>query len=203
MIPKEELQVFSSLKGIRTVIDVGARTDIDMYMLKPEYEYHLFEAHKPFFDQLPTDKGLHLYNVALDEKPQQRTYNVGTQSFENPSAGEEVNYQTKRLDDFNIKADFIKIDAEGMDYKILLGAPKTIKQAKYIQFEYWDGVKKFTELLQGFEFYLMMEPELRKVALDISKDDKYKQSLVPLDIDFVDKQLIRNGAGGNILAKRI
>jgi hypothetical protein len=56
-------------------------------------------------------------------------------------------------------------------------------------------VKKFVDLLQGFEFYLMMEPELRKVS-------SIKETLTPLNVDFVDNFLIKQGAGGNILAIR-
>lgn len=202
-IPTEELEVFASLEGIKTVIDVGARTDVDMVGIKPDCVYHLFEPHIPFFNALPTGENIHTYNVALSDTGGDMSYDIKTQSFANPShENVTVAYKTARLDDFNITADFIKIDAEGMDYRILLGATETIKYAKYIQFEYWDGVRKFTELLTGFDFFLMMEPRLRQVALDISKDEKYLQSLVPLDIPFVDNVLIRNGAGGNVLAIR-
>jgi FkbM family methyltransferase len=194
-IPREELEVFRSLKDIKVVIDVGPRTDMDMYNLRPDLEYHLFEAHTPFFDELPDAPNVNKYNVALSDKTEVRLYDIGTQSFNNSRTGPYIEYPTKRLDDFNIKADFIKIDAEGLDYSILLGAPETIKHAKYIQFEYWDGVKKFVDLLQGFEFYLMMEPELRKVS-------SIKETLTPLNVDFVDNFLIKQGAGGNILAIR-
>lgn len=200
-IPKEELEVFLSLKNIKTVIDVGPRTDVDMYNLRPELEYHLFEPHPPFYNELPAE--LRVYKCALSDTSESLPYDISTQSFVNPNRGKVVVYSTHRLDDFHIKADFIKIDAEGMDYRILLGATETIKHAKYIQFEYWDGVKKFVDLLQGFSFELMMEPKLRAIALDLSKDEKYKQTLVPLDVDFVDNRLIRNGAGGNVLATRI
>ena len=54
--------------------------------------------------------------------------------------------------EYNIKRiDFLKIDTEGYDYKILKGGLETIKITKYIQYEHWDNLQQFHDLL-GEEF---------------------------------------------------
>ena len=113
-------------------------------------------------------------------------------------------FELRTLDSYagDMPVDFIKIDTEGYDYKVLLGAQNTLKRVKYVQFEYWDGVAKFVPLLADFDLFLMMEPKIRKCILAFTDNQKYDALLVPLTadvVDLIDENLIPIGARGNVL----
>lgn len=42
----------------------------------------------------------------------------------------EINCEVKRLDDFNLDPYFIKIDVQGLEYEVLLGAQETLKRSQ-------------------------------------------------------------------------
>jgi FkbM family methyltransferase len=78
-----------------------------------------------------------LYNIALGDKPDiayMRTYqhNCG-RNFISPDSTEGTEIQVATLDSYNLdEVDFIKIDVEGYEHKVLLGALDTIKRNKPI-----------------------------------------------------------------------
>jgi len=214
-IPSEELTIFKSLEDIKVIFDVGAREDLCYFNLKPHCEYHLFEPNKEATEIL--EKKISSKNIILnkfglsDENKNECIYYLSSQSFQpNPYIKDTdigIRYAVRKLDDYveehNINyIDFLKIDAEGFDYKIIKGGKETIKnKVSYVQFEYWDGVKKFVEILPNFKLFLMIEPRLLKAIRTKTKDKKYNQHLVALDfdvIDLIDNKLIPLGAGGNI-----
>lgn len=228
-IPQEEIEVFSLLKNkINTVFDVGPRTDLTYFNIKKNCSYHLFEPNCEFVKELKKqiflsrDNRIILNEYGLsDRKENNCVYYKKSQSFiMNPVFhGKDVSgksYSLRRLDDYVIenkilKIDFLKIDTEGLDYKVMMGGAKTIKnKVSYIQFEYWDGVKKFVDLLKNeFNLYLMMEPVLLKYILEQAKLKmtykqkriNYRKSLIKLDrniIDLIDNILVPMGCGGNI-----
>lgn len=204
---EEELEVFNSLEDIRVVFDVGARNDTEFLRLKPDIEIHYFEPHEEFAEQL---YGGIVNNFGLYDQEGEGVYYPETQSFFNiPPSRKGIVYPLKTLDSYAKdipQIDFLKIDAEGMDYKILQGGKETLKKVRYLQFEYWSGVKKFTYLLEDFDLYLILEKELKKAIRDnITRNDKYNQLMIPLDqetIELIDEKLIPLGAGGNIFGKR-
>jgi len=103
---------------------------------------------------------------------------------------------------FLVQPDFIKIDTEGLDLSVIIGAKETLKNTKYIQFEYWDNPQKFVEYLMDFDLFLMNEPRLRSVMKRLSVDPRLDRTLIPLDkhlITFIREAVIPLGAGGNIL----
>lgn len=164
-IPDEELEVFKSLKDLKVIFDVGARADIDYLELNPKAEYHLFEPNPEFFAQLKEKvvgkKNVHLNNYGLGDVAGKFEYSNFSQAFvegECPLIGIDQILEIKTLDDYieknNIKRiDFLKIDTEGYDYKVLLGGKKAIKLAKYIQYEHWDDLQQFHGLL-GDDFIM-------------------------------------------------
>lgn len=228
-IPAEELKVFELLKdSMHIVFDVGAREDLSFFNIKKDCVYHLFEPNKKFVGalrrkvaNLKTDNII-INEFGLSDKNEDNCiYYEDAQSFvknpflENVDAGQR--FSLKKLDDYVYEnkipyINFLKIDAEGLDYKIIMGGLTVIRnKTDYIQFEYWDGVKKFIDILNPqFDLYLMMEPSLREVIMDkntfelISKEQKgkdYSTSLVPLEqdiADLIDNILIPKGCGGNI-----
>lgn len=205
-IPPVELDIFRTLRDVKVMFDVGARTDIEYYLLRPDLEIHYFEP-DPISAQ--TLVGGIVNNFGLSDKPSVERYYPATQSFL-VRKGRHIMYRLSTLDEYAKdipRVDFIKIDAEGMDYRILKGGKETLKKARYLQFEYWDGVRKFRDLLTDFDLYLEFEPRLYEVISQYTQDEKYKQLLVPLSedvIQLIDEVLIPLGAGGNILAiKRV
>lgn len=229
-IPQEELRIFSLLKDkMDIVFDIGAREDISFYKIKNDCVYHLFEPCQKAVKSLRrqilnlTNHQIKINEFGLSDKNEDDcVYFTNSQSFViNPvlekgyDSGER--YSLRKLDDYvannNIpKIDFLKIDAEGLDYRIMLGGIKTIKEkVSYIQFEYWDGVKKFVDLLGNeFNLFLMMEPELLKIISNEARKEMtveqlntdYSSSIIPLDtstIDLIDRVLPLFDAGGNIL----
>lgn len=214
MIAKEELEVFKNLKDIKIVFDVGARDDLDYYYLKPDCEYHLFEPHIEFIGDLKAKlraiKHLRpkviLNEFGLSDKKEILDYDEQTQSFvKRNKAWNSLSrkYPLDTLDDYCKrqkikKIDFLKIDAEGMDYRILKGGENMLKNTRYVQVE-WGVVKPLTEILKDFICFLIMEPELEKVM-----DKKYEPLPLLTEglVDFLDTKLMPKGVGGNILGVR-
>lgn len=164
LIPTEELEVFKKLKDIEIVFDVGARADVDYLVLKPNIELHAFEPVPLFFSQLvegrsklPLTRLTYLNNYGLGDVEGEFLYNASIQAFEfseaHPDAGGDIKLPVKTLDwycdNMNIKhIDFLKIDVEGYDYKVLLGGKKIVPHCKYIQYEYWDEKQEYHDLLE-------------------------------------------------------
>lgn len=228
-IPAEELRIFELLKDDMSVVfDVGARDDLSFYNIKSDCSYHLFEPNKGALASLKKkismlhNPDIRLNEFGLSDKSEDNCiYYEDSQSFViNPlhrgiDTGQR--YSLRTLDGYitenNIShIDFLKIDAEGLDYKIILGGLRAIKtKVSYIQFEYWGGVKKFIDLLgDTFDFYLMMEPILLEAITDeawssmtaAQKRKDYRKSIILLDhdmIDLIDQTIIPLGHGGNIL----
>jgi len=228
-IPVEELKIFELLKEeFSVVFDVGAREDLSFFQIKNNCEYHLFEPNSEFVNNLKNKiYMLEKHNIILnefglsDKEESNCIYYESSQSFViNPFAkGKDKGhrYNLMRLDDYVHKnkiqhIDFLKIDAEGLDYKVIKGGINTVRtQVSYIQFEFWGGVQNFYDLLcNEFNLYLLMEPGLYSA---ITKDiyhlltDKQKEinfnisliSITPELIDLLDNILSPRGCAGNIL----
>lgn len=155
-IPKDELKVFESLKNVRVVFDVGARDDVDYLIIKPNIKLHAFEPYPLFFEQLKTQIGdrnnIYLNNYGLGDVEGEFGYAIGNQSF---TSGADMALPVKTLDWYIRenkikKIDFLKIDVEGFDYKVLLGGQKAIKICRYIQYEGLMG-GEFAKLLKDFD----------------------------------------------------
>ncbi|KKQ77194.1 hypothetical protein A3B84_01360 [Candidatus Nomurabacteria bacterium RIFCSPHIGHO2_02_FULL_35_13] len=228
-IPIEELKIFELLKDEMSVVfDVGAREDLSFYKIKNNCSYHLFEPSTESITSLKKQIAL-LDNPDIivnefglsDRKENDCIYYEESQSFTiNPyvkSVNTGKRYSLRTLDEYIVEhniihIDFLKIDAEGLDYRIIMGGLEAVKtKVSFIQFEYWDGVKKFVDLLgDTFNLYLMMVPGLLEVILEdatehMTKSQKQKdyiKSVISLDkdiVDLIDRILIPMGCGGNIL----
>lgn len=162
---EEERNEFTKLKHIKVVFDIGAR-DTEYPEIKPRAEYHLFEPNKEFYDKLVEKykgkKNIYINNFALGDKEKNVPYLVNSQSFIGsdctPTGSSELLYPMKKLDKYieenNIKRiDFLKVDTEGYDFKILESSPKAVSLAKYIQYETWNDPYCFINLLSD-EFEL-------------------------------------------------
>lgn len=165
-IPKEELDLFKQLKDLKVIFDVGARDDADYLEIWPDSEHHLFEPNPGFFEELlkkTRDRdNVFVNNFGLGDKNEERGYMDGQQTFVGSEAlPQEGNARDrllpiKKLDDYckekGIKEiDFLKIDTEGFDYKVLVGGEETLKNTRFIQYEHWDDKDEF-HLLLGDDF---------------------------------------------------
>ncbi len=167
-IDPKELAIFENLKYVKVVFDVGARVDVEYIKIKPDIELHLFEPDPKFVEELERRAGkmknVHINGYGLGDKEGMIRYHFGRQAFEAgecplPGGGEKkfpVKTLNWYIEENNIKRiDFLKIDTEGYDYKVLLGGSKAIEMAKYIQYEHWDDQKQFHDLLEpkfGFKY---------------------------------------------------
>lgn len=159
-IPQDELELFASLEDINIVFDVGARADAEYIKLKPNIELHAFEPNPVFFNQLTTAIGerentkLNMYG--LGDVETEEAYDGWRQGFANgeeSSIKEGILLPIKTLDWYVEKnqvqkIDFLKIDTEGYDYKVLIGGKQTIPKCHYIQYEYWNNKLQFHDLLE-------------------------------------------------------
>ena len=208
-IPTEELDIFLRLNDLKVVFDVGARDDLDMFELKPELEYHLFEPVPEFCETLRLKangaKNIFINQFGLADRVGEYEYNEYRQSFLYVTETDK-RYVTNTLDWYtevmNVQPDFIKIDTEGLDLNVIIGGQKTIQKTRFVQFEYWNGFYDFLPYLKGFEFYLMIEPELRKEIKKVAQNKEFDGSLIKINNEIVRliyQYLIPAGAGGNIL----
>lgn len=160
-IPEDELEFFKSLENIKVVIDVGARADIDYLELNRDIELHAFEPNPEFFQQLKEKvgdkKNVYVNNIGLGDREEDSIgYNHGRQAFidgEEPNLGTNISLPLTTLDRYVAEhdiqqIDFLKIDTEGYDFKVLLGAHLTIPKCRYIQYEYWNNREQFHALLE-------------------------------------------------------
>ena len=139
-IPEDELKVFKSLKNVKTVFDIGARDDIDYLVLKPNITLHAFEPNPMFFNQLKENaKGYKAYlnNFGCGEKEGFYRYNEGSQSIGGvDEKGLLIKRLDKYIDEHRIKRiDFLKIDVELYELKVIKGLGDKIKICRYIQYE--------------------------------------------------------------------
>ncbi len=154
-----ELYIIKQLKekiqnGV--IFDIGANVgDWSKYIQKKYhnhfYKLYMFEPSLPTFKQLveniPQQKNCFAYNIGFGNKQEKLKifYDYEAQGSasllaKNCSYSEEVNIE--KLDDFCIKyeikqIDFLKMDVQGYEYNILLGAQRLLeeKRIKVIQFE--------------------------------------------------------------------
>ena len=203
----EELITFIRHKeDLKVVFDVGARGNLEFSQIHPNCEYHLFEPQIGYANYLK-DATKDMQNVAVnhmglgDQVVKQAKFYHNIQSF---SPHPFVDSQHNEGDEFDISTvdeyckehsidfiDFVKIDTEGYDYRVLLGAKDMLKQnrIKYIQFEYWDGVQKFVDLLsEKYDMTFMCED---------GKEYDFDETI----IQWIDQERIPSGRGGDVFCK--
>ena|SRR3990167_3839836 len=159
-IANTELEYFKSIPNCRVVFDVGARTDDEYLKLKPDIELHAFEPNPDFFKELEEKMGkmsnVYLNNYGLGDVEGMFKYQNGCQAFIGGEANienGEREFPIKTLDWYVdkmgiTKIDFLKIDTEGYDFKVLKGGYHAVKMCRYIQYEYWNDRLQFHDILQ-------------------------------------------------------
>lgn len=198
-IPPAELEILKQLKHIKTVFDVGARADTDFFEIWPKASFHLFEPNPVFYSELMqnvintvdklsggADQRVFTQPFGLGDKVGEFYYNPLLQTFDQGEAWSVkdpyglsklfVNTLDNYVKENGVKRiDFLKIDTEGYDYKVLKGAKNTLKKCKYIQYEHWDNKKEFHRLLgKEFEMQYVGYRNVLCINRKLVKPDKIK-----------------------------
>jgi FkbM family methyltransferase len=203
----EELAAFNKFKDeFEIVFDVGARGNTEFIEIHPYCEYHLFEPQKIYADYLKdatkSYPNVKVNNFGLGDVPIK-----GAKFYRNVESFQPhpfINSEHTEGDEFDISTiseycstnniqniDFLKIDTEGYDYKVLLGAKDLLNQnkIKHIQFEYWSGVRPFYNMLTTkYNMWLMHE---NQTILELNESLVYH----------IDNERIPRGLGGDIFCK--
>ncbi len=181
------IEKFLSLSSV--VIDVGAnlgRWSLFAQSANPEAQIYAFEPFSPSFLNLQINLGLNTHNIksfpfAVGETEGRIVLQVGPENNSgqvkvNPSLTAEGNIRLIRLDDFVAqekisKVDFIKVDVEGYEESVLLGAAQVISRDRpLILFEYDDNLIRkqgkeprfFYEFLTPQSYIFLRLPDLQE-----------------------------------------
>ena len=163
MLGKNEIDWYKEiLPELEVVFDVGCRNDNIFYSLNPELEIHLFDPRRPSHEMYGNFNKLALGK----EKGKAVFYNEYSSLFRRNLIGKkwkdlkhsnfEVEVDTVDnycLENGIVKIDLLKIDAEGSDLNVILGAAKMLPFVKYIQFEHWNDamVEQIKEILKDYD----------------------------------------------------
>jgi FkbM family methyltransferase len=168
-LSKFEEEYFNSIKqNCKTIFDVGAGRFSIFYDVKG-IDVHYFEPHLESFEKLKTigvkNKNYYFNNFGLSDKGEKVSiYAEGSLYNRNMSnvviATCDVKSGLEYCNEKNIThIDFLKIDVEGMETKVLLGFGDILKNIRYIQFEYGIGLrdagsnlKEIMDLLGSYGF---------------------------------------------------
>ncbi len=183
-------------ESIKIVFDVGANIgewSTALLLCNSKVNIHCFEPDESAFNKLKTKRELKnaiFNNISIDSGLGNRKmrfhnkYSTWTSFHRNPLT--EKNDSTLKevkilsLDYYCLKnkinsIDFLKIDTEGNDFRVLLGAEKLISnnKIKFIQFEYGDS-SKFARVFfydfivylvkYNFEVYKILPKSLQKIT---------------------------------------
>lgn len=135
--------------NIRGIIHVGGHLGEEIASYKKYTKnIHMFEPIKECFDQIPND--INKYNFALGEKEEYLFFNLATNnqssSFLKPKEhlkehpwvhfNKKVIIKVKTLDSCSIEnCNFLNLDVQGYEMKVLLGSEKTLQYIDYIYTE--------------------------------------------------------------------
>jgi FkbM family methyltransferase len=168
-LSKFEEEYFNSIKqNCKTIFDVGAGSFSIFYDVEG-IDVHYFEPHLESFEKLKTigvkNKNYYFNNFGLSDKGEKVSiYAEGSLYNRNMSnvviATCDVKSGLEYCNEKNIThIDFLKIDVEGMETKVLLGFGDILKNIRYIQFEYGIGLrdagsnlKEIMDLLGSYGF---------------------------------------------------
>ena len=188
---EEYNEVMQHISEKNVAIDIGAHVGLWSNRLVKDFKHvHCFEPlekHIECWHKNVTKEfnNVDLYNVALSNIEGTNTLNVctinsgmstfTTKEYTNVGKWSKVEVKTKPLDSYDFdKIDFIKIDVEDHEYKLLLGAKETIKKHKpvlYIEVADPEAIQFLESLKLGY-----------KLIYGVSMNRLYKSNTVVEDL---------------------
>ena len=180
---------------IKIAFDVGAN-DGDyaskLALLNGSSKIHCFEPDPRAFAKLRQNDSLIANNIALGEKIERKSINLAEKSTHNSLLALDEKFTGKAevevstVYDYCLKhriesIDFMKIDVEGWEYFVLLGAREMLKKGAidYVQFEFSGAsreartfLKDFIDLFSGFgyDIYRVKATSIEKVIYNPGKE---------------------------------
>lgn len=166
---KYEEDYFNKIKNnCKTIFDVGVG-DFSVFFEIEDVEVHYFEPHKKSYLDLTLkklkNKNSIINNFGLNDKSSILPfYDEGSLFNRNISNKILYDCEVKTGLDYCLenkinKIDFLKLDVEGMETKVLIGFGDFLKNVRYIQFEYGIGLrdagsnlKEIIDLLNKYGF---------------------------------------------------
>ncbi len=194
---------------VQNCLDIGAHTgSFSKKLLKiKNVNIFAFEPMKESFSELKkieinNKKNFKCFNIALSNKKKiseiyftnsksqlaSVNFNLNRINFLKKKKIKKQKIVTETLDSFEVKnkhlfskkIDYIKIDTEGHDYKVLSGAKKFLKnhKPKFIQFEMnyhylfsGENLYQFTKLIKGYELFQIMPFNNGLLKIDASRPE--------------------------------
>lgn len=145
-----EINYFNTIRSECNIIfDVGASYD-SIFINEEDLEVHYFEPFEDSFNklkELPKNKKCNINNMGLSDELHQLPYFAEGSLFDRNMSKNILQYcDTTTGKEYCTKhnisnIDFLKIDVEGMETKVLRGFGNILSNTKYIQFEYGVGLR--------------------------------------------------------------
>ena len=204
-----ELKLFESIfHQCRSVVDVGARYDIDYIKISKGHgiKYVLFEANPKYSVKLSRklskfSEDYRIENVACGEREGFCDYYKDAESvlknttpIKNSTKKLEHKIRMIRLDNYfeaqNLReVDFLKTDIEEYDFFALLGLGKYLKTIKYIQVELGIGAPYKGEFVTNVNYYELLDNDFDLYVIRDENNPLWKNKLVTSDLIRLDDQL--------------
>lgn len=169
---------------MRTIIDVGPRTDPFYALHKPssglKRSVYMFEANPAFAKALSTkipslNVTNFVFNVAIGKEATHMYYYYDSQSFvEESRVGNKSKLKSRKqievrtIDSYESEihdCDFYKSDIEEMDFYALLGAKKTLASVHFLQFELGLGMPLQNREVENSDYWNLLEPDFHLFVL--------------------------------------
>lgn len=152
MVSIEEIHFYQSIiHQLNVVFDVGCQHDNIFSDLKPGIEAHLFDPVESYrlMDSINCNRKITYNNFALGDFLGACTFHpaYGSILYREDLNGEDEDHSeivipidtlANYCQEKNItKIDYLKIDTEGFDFKVIKGCGEMLHHIKFIQFEDW------------------------------------------------------------------
>ena len=138
--PKHLSRCFHHIKDKKnTAIDIGAHCGFWSFYLslnfKKTFSFEPIEIFRECFNKNVISDNVELFPFAIGEKSTEVSLNLDLKNSGATHISNNIDQANKismkKLDDFKFdKLDFIKVDVEGYESKVVIGAEKTLKQHK-------------------------------------------------------------------------
>ncbi len=148
------------IPACNVIFDVGCRDDEVFIEINPKAEVHYFDPN--YKEKMSKHKYYNNYALGSKEETIDFRYRYGSflhrTDYEKFDGKHDSKRATiRRLDDYCLEngvtfIDFLKIDTEGWDFEVILGAGDFLKNVKYIQFEHFPFYANDKYLEDIFEY---------------------------------------------------